>query len=461
MKQLLYSSVALLFSTIFLQAQDFIGDWKGALAVQDNALSIIFHISEANGRLSATMDSPNQGAFGISTDTCFVQGKQLTIKASAMMMTFTATLREDQLDGTFQQGMAQLPLKMKRLTQADSASSRPQDPQPPFPYQVAEVTFSNPDAEITLAGTLTQPKNTEASRVIIMISGSGPQDRNSEILNHRPFLVWADHLTRQGIAVLRFDERGVGESEGDFSRATSQDFASDVQAAIDFIVAHDDFQDSAIGLLGHSEGGLVAPLAALERPESVDFLVLLAAPGVPITELMYEQNVKVAEGQGMVDPTKTMFLDQQKAVFSLVKGSSELSDEAMRDTIFSFYEQRNGGINLRDNPQVKKAAEQFSSPWMRFFLAYDPQPVLEQLSVPVLAINGDKDTQVIAGQNIPGIVAALKKGGNTQLTTQIFPGLNHLFQSADTGQASEYVQIEETVNPAVLEYVTNWILSLK
>ena len=190
--------------------------------------------------------------------------------------------------------------------------------------------------------------------------------------------------------------------------------------------------------------------------------MLLAAPGVSITDLMYEQNVKVAEGRGMVDPVKTMFLNQQKAIFELVKNTGDLSTEAMRDTIFSFYEQRNGGVNLRDNPQVKQAVDQFSSPWMRYFLAYNPQPTLREVQVPVLAINGDKDTQVIAEQNIPGIQAAFEVAGNELLlTTRIFPGLNHLFQTAETGQANEYAQIEETVNPEVLEYVTSWIWRLE
>jgi alpha/beta superfamily hydrolase len=216
--------------------------------------------------------------------------------------------------------MAQLPLKMERLTEPAPSKTRPQDPQPPFPYQQEEVLFANPSVNITLAGTLTLPKDQSITKVIIMISGSGPQDRNSEIMNHRPFLVWADHLTRQGIAVLRFDERGVGASEGDYGSATSADFASDVQAAVDFLLEYPILKDASIGLIGHSEGGMIAPMI-----QKVDFLVLLAAPGVPITELMYEQNVKVAEGQGIVDPVKTMFLDQQKNIFELVKNTGNLS----------------------------------------------------------------------------------------------------------------------------------------
>lgn len=446
---------------ISLSAQNFIGNWKGDLQVQGGTLPLLFHITEIDNQLRASMDSPNQGAFGIAIDTCYVQDQLLLLKSKSLMMVFTGKIENGELVGTFQQGPIKLPLTMKQISEENAPSSRPQDPKPPFPYQQEEVTFSNPAAGIRLAGTLTRPQDRPAKQIIIMISGSGPQDRNSEILNHRPFWVWADYLTRRGIAVLRFDERGIGDSEGNFSTATSQDFASDVQAAVDFISSRKEFQNSSIGLLGHSEGGLVAPMVALNRPEQINFLLLLAAPGVPIIDLMYEQNIKVAEGQGMVEPMKTMFLNQQKAIFELVSNTEELSTVAMRDTIFTFYEQRNGGTNLRENPQVKKAVDQFSSPWMRYFLAYNPQPNLQKLQIPVLAINGDKDTQVIASQNIQGIEYCFNQGGNHQLTTHIFPGLNHLFQAADTGQAAEYAQIEETVNPAVLAFVTQWVLSLE
>ena len=452
---------ALFLLTITIQAQEYTGDWKGTLQVQGTELPIIFHISSTKDQLTATMDSPDQGAYGIAMDSCYLQEEQIIIKASRMMMTFSAKLQDGYLEGTFQQGMAQLPLKMERLKEPELAKTRPQDPQPPFPYQQEEVIFANTSADIKLAGTLSLPKDQPITKAVVLISGSGPQDRNSELLNHRPFLVWADHLTRQGIAVLRFDERGVGDSEGDYGTATSADFASDVAAAVQYLRERKTFRESAIGLIGHSEGGMIAPMVA-NGQQKIDFLVLLAAPGVSITDLMYEQNVKVAEGRGMVDPVKTMFLNQQKAIFELVKNTGDLSTEAMRDTIFSFYEQRNGGVNLRDNPQVKQAVDQFSSPWMRYFLAYNPQPTLREVQVPVLAINGDKDTQVIAEQNIPGIQAAFEVAGNELLlTTRIFPGLNHLFQTAETGQANEYAQIEETINPEVLEYVTSWIWRLE
>jgi hypothetical protein len=278
-------------------------------------------------------------------------------------------------------------------------------------------------------------------------------------MNHRPFWVWADHLTRAGIAVLRYDDRGIAESEGDFAAATSEDFAGDVEAAIRFLKSQDRFAKSPIGLVGHSEGGMIAPMVAA-KDKAVDFIVMLAGPGVPIDELMYLQNQRYVEGQGMPDTAKQIFLDQQKALFTLIKNSQDKPLEELENLIFQEYEKRNGGANLRDNKEVQGAVKQLTAPWMRFFLAYDPGPTLAKLNCPVLAINGAKDFQVVAEQNIPAIEKALKDGGNKQFTTKVFPDLNHLFQKAETGMVDEYQAIDETVNPAVLEYVTQWILNI-
>lgn len=456
MKNLLFLLFILLY-TMPLPAQEIIGTWEGTLDIQGTQLPIVFHIEEIDGILKATMDSPKQGAYGLETDSCIYAEGKLSITAKQLIFSFSGEHTGDKLEGTFKQKMATFPLSMERSNASKATPKRPQDPSPPFPYLSEEVTFMNKKADIQLAGTLTRPKEVNNPPVVILISGSGAQNRDSEVLNHRPFLIWADHLTRQGIAVLRFDERGVGASEGDFAKATSEDFAADIKAAVQFIKQQKAFKKSQLGLIGHSEGGIIAPMVAVDQPKAVDFIILLAAPGVPIINMMYEQNVKLAEGRGFPALTKTMFLNQQKAIFELVKTTGHLSTEEMRDTVFDFYEQRNGGINLRENTQIIAAVDQFSSPWMRFFLAYDPTPALENVEVPLLAINGDKDTQVVAEQNMPGIEAALKKSGNLKGTTRIFPGLNHLFQTAETGQAEEYAQIGETVNPEVLKFVTTWI----
>lgn len=446
--------------TLQMNAQDIIGNWEGTLAVQGQELPIIFKISQDGDALKATMDSPKQNAFGLPTSSCKFTNNRLTISAPNLGMTFTGKLDGDEIDGNFKQGMMAVPLKMTRMqSEPEGPKTRPQDPQPLFPYASEDVQFDNEAAGIQLAGTLTFPNNVNNPPLVVMVSGSGPQNRNSEIMNHRPFWVWADHLTRQGIAVLRYDDRGIAESEGDFATATTQNFAEDAQAAINYLRQQERFAESPIGIIGHSEGGMVAPMVAAED-NNVDFIVLLAGPGVANDELMYLQNKLFIDAQSIPESAKEAYLDQQKTLFDLVKNGGDLPLKKLEDLIFQEYEKRNGGMNLRNNADVQGAVKQFTSPWMRFFIAYDPAPTLAKVKCPVLAINGNKDTQVVAEQNIPGIEKALKEGGNNDYTVKVFPELNHLFQTAETGQLDEYEKIDETVNPAVLEYVTKWILNI-
>lgn len=459
MKNILLLALALNF-TLQMNAQGIIGNWEGILSVQGTELPLIFKITQDGDALKATMDSPKQNAFGLPTSSCKFTDGRLSISAPSLGMTFTGKLNGDEIDGNFKQGMMAIPLKMTRMqAEPEGPKTRPQDPQPLFPYASEDITFENKTAGIQLAGTLTVPQNIDNPPVVIMVSGSGPQNRNEEIMNHRPFWVWADHLTRQGIAVLRYDDRGVAESEGDFVSATSEDFAKDAAAAIAYLRQQERFAKSPLGIIGHSEGGMIAPMVAAED-QSIDFIVLLAGPGVANNELMYLQNKRYIEAQEIPDTTKRMFLDQQKALFDLVKKSGDLTLKELEDLVFQEYEKRNVGINLRDNAEIQGAVKQFTAPWMRFFLAYDPAPTLAKVKCPVLAINGDKDMQVVAEQNIPGIEKALTAGGNPNFTVKVFPDLNHLFQKAETGQVDEYEKIDETVNIAVLDYVTKWILDI-
>ncbi|MEM6377365.1 MAG: alpha/beta hydrolase [Bacteroidota bacterium] len=459
MKKVLLFALLTIF-TLQMKAQEIIGNWEGILAVQGQELPIIFKITQEGDALKATMDSPKQNAFGLPTSTCKFTDGRLTITAPNLGLTFTGTLKGDEIDGNFKQGMMAIPITLTRQEEeAEGPAERLQDPQAPFPYDSEDLTFKNEVANIKLAGTLTTPKNVENPPVVIMVSGSGPQNRNEEIMNHRPFWVWADHLTRQGIAVLRYDDRGVASSEGDHAIATSEDFAEDTKAAIAYLRQQDQFKNSPIGIIGHSEGGMIAPMVAAEDKE-LDFIVLLAGPGVANDELMYLQNKRFVDGQDMPDAARATFLEQQKALFTLVKNSGDRSLEELEDLVFQEYEKRNGGINLRENAEIQRAVKQFTSPWMRYFLSYDPESTLAKVKCPVLAVNGDKDIQVVSEQNLPGIEKALKESGNKNFTIKTFPGLNHLFQTAETGQVDEYFEIEETVNPAVLEYVTKWILDV-
>lgn len=296
MKKLNLTLILLLAFTT-MQAQNIVGDWYGTLNVQATKLHLVFHISKNAEAYSSTMDSPDQNAFGLATDGTAFSNNQLTIQAAKFGLKYTGTFKADSnnISGTFTQGPVNVPLTLshEKPTAALPPEARPQDPKD-FPYKQEQVYFINSKAGDKLAGTLTLPAG-KVSKVVVLISGSGPQDRNEEVkqFNHRPFLVWSDWLTRQGIAVLRYDDRGIGHSTGNFNLATSADFADDAEAAVNYIKSRADLKNLSVGLMGHSEGGMIAPVVA-SRNKQVDFIVLLAGPGTPITELMLQQSADQA-----------------------------------------------------------------------------------------------------------------------------------------------------------------------
>lgn len=352
------------------------------------------------------------------------------------------------------------------LAQQATAPPRPQDPLPPFPYRVEDVRYPNERAAITLAGTLTLPEGPGPFPAVVLISGSGPQTRDSELFGHRPFLVLADHLTRRGIAVLRSDDRGVGASEGDFRAATSRDFAEDAEAAVAYLRTRADVREGAVGLLGHSEGGLVAPMVAADG-EGVAFVVLLAAPGVNGEEILYEQGSLIARAFGAPDEQVALNRRLQEELFAVLKAEE---DEAARargmEAVFrrqfadvSPEERAATGLTREEEDEwIRQQISGMGGPWYRFFLMHEPAPVLARVRVPVLALFGERDLQVPSAQNAPALEAALRDGGNSDVTVQTLPGLNHLFQTAALGVPQEYPTLEETMAPGVLERVADWIL---
>jgi len=311
------------------------------------------------------------------------------------------------------------------------------------------VTFRNASAGLTLAGTLTRPKGDGPHPAVVLVSGSGPQDRNSEVFEHRLFHVLADHLTRQGLAVLRYDERGVGDSEGTFDGATSEDFARDVAAAVRFLKNRPGIDPDAVGLLGMSEGGLVAPMVHT-RFEPVDFLVLMAGPSVPGHEILVEQGARMASAQGASPSAVDTIRSMQQQIMSAVRTASDSAEVA--NQVRSILKKQ----GLPD-AQTESQIEQMTSPWLRFFVRYDPAPTLRQVDVPVLALYGSKDLQVPPEQNAPPMRAALRSSPSDDVTVRVLDGLNHLFQPAETGLPTEYAQIETTMAPRALEAVAAWI----
>jgi pimeloyl-ACP methyl ester carboxylesterase len=448
-----------------LPEPDVVGTWEGVLEAA--GLRLVFHVEAADGGgFTGTMDSPDQGAADIpATSVTFTDGT-LTFEVQNLGMTYEATLSEDgtTLEGTFTQGAARLPLTLTRITVEEaSRPGRPQNPEPPFPYETEEVRFESDEVGVTLAGTLTLPPGEGPFPAAVLVSGSGPQDRDESLMGHRPFLVLSDHLTRSGVAVLRYDDRGVAESSGDFGSATSVNFASDALAAVHFLGQRPDI--GPVGIVGHSEGGLVGPMAAV-RDEAVAYVVMMAGPGLTGAEIIQLQSDLINRAQGMPEEIIQLNRRTQQRLFEVVASDPDTASAApklraiLTASVEELPEDMRSQAAQASSPQAIEAqVRQMNSPWIRHFLSYDPRPTLERVTVPVLAINGEKDLQVPAEVNLPEIAAALERAGNPDVTTLMLPGLNHLFQEAETGSPAEYARIPETMNPAALNAVSSWILT--
>lgn len=364
--------------------------------------------------------------------------------------------------GTLNQG-AEFPMTMERLaedeTESSAAPNRPQTPVAPFPYESREVSYTNPIEGNTIAGTLTLPEGDGPHPVALLITGSGSQDRDETIFEHKPFWVIADHLSRRGIAVLRVDDRGIGGSDGARDGLTSEDFAGDVAAGVAFLRSQDQIDGDRIGLIGHSEGGLIGPMVAADDVR-IAFVVMLAGPGVTGAELLRLQNELILRAAGMSDEFVASQIELQVSLWKAMMSAmdEEVIDErlgALLDLQLSSLPAEERAL-ARDNAFVAAKA-QVTSAWLRFFLAADPAVYLEKVSAPVLALNGTLDLQVSADQNLPAVEAALERAGNADVTIRRLEHLNHLFQEATTGQVSEYGLIEETFSPAALEILAAWL----
>ena len=342
-------------------------------------------------------------------------------------------------------------------------NKRPQTPVEPFPYISEAFQFDNEEANITLHGTLTIPEGDGPFPAAILISGSGPSDRDQTILDHKNFLVIADHLTRQGIAVLRYDDRGVGESKGNHYQATSMDLANDTQAAFLALAKQGKIDAAHIGLIGHSEGGMIAPIVASRVP-TIDFVVLLAGPGVPIDDLMILQNRKYYQSLGLGEDELDSNEKFNRSLYSLLDTDQPISElyDTLLPMIHGYYnsipEENQNLFGPSKEVYYMSIVGTLASPWYSYFLKFNPIPYLEKTKCPVLAVNGNKDIQVIAFQNLGGIEEALSISGNEDFTIKEYSGLNHLFQKCETCTVKEYGELEETFSKKVLDDMTKWIL---
>lgn len=440
--------------------EDFTGHWEGAIEIPGSPLVCLIDLKRESEVWTGTIDIPAQSARGLILGGITVNGNEIVFAIAGVPgdPTFTGVLREGKITGEFTQSGLKFSFSFGR--EKAEGPERPQEPQPPFPYIEEEVTCTNED--ITLAGTLTLPKEGGPFPAVLLISGSGAQNRDSELFGHKPFLLIADFLTRAGIAVLRVDDRGVGGSSAGSIGATSADFVEDVLAGVNFLKEDSRLDPQKIGLIGHSEGGAIAPMAATSSND-IAFVIMMAGPGVSGKEILLEQTKLISRTAGATQQQLEDQWDAQDGALTLAASGADsvLVWESVKELIEVQYarlpEDQRPSEDILIN-QTTVESRRVLSPWFRYFLNFDLRTVLKRMKTPVLVLNGSLDLQVPPYQSLPEIEKALQEAGNDDVTIREFPGLNHLFQSAVTGSPAEYGAITETISPEVLEMIRDWIL---
>ena len=475
----LSSANALVFLFFTSGAQNITGTWQGSLDVQGNQIPIVFHIKkDSTDKWRASFDSPSQHAFSLPCSDVIIKNDSLILMMAILNGKYAGLLNTDksQITGSWFQGAGSLPLTVKKTSDTATVKEekRPQTPRPPFPYHSEDVVYTNASQSIQYGGTLSYPKadslNVSAEfqsyPAVILITGSGQQDRDETLFDHKPFAVIADYLTRQGFVVLRVDDRGIGKTTGIFSEGTSMDFANDVEAGLDFLEKQPMVNKNKIGLIGHSEGGLIAPIVADKRKE-IKFIILLAGPGIPIIDLMQQQTEAVSKSNGETAAKaradgQLMRIVWEEAVKNedsvttihhirtKIESWSKTLDTA---TLAKYKSQDTSSINR----QVIQAMTALNTKWYKYFISFNPQPYLEKLDCKVLALNGSKDVQVIAATNLKGIKQSLQKSKSPEYDVIEIPGLNHLFQTCIVCNPAEYIVLEESFSPRALDTMENWL----
>jgi alpha/beta superfamily hydrolase len=440
------------------------GSWLGKLSNNGIDLRLVFNLKlNDKDSLTATLYSPDQRAKNIPMGKVISDYKKLTIKAPALLGEYSGTITSDTtIDGTWTQHGANFTVNLKKLKTAFSVN-RPQEPKPPFPYTSEDVTFTNDKFNIKLAGTLTIPAGKGPFKTVIMITGSGAQNRNEELMGHKPFLVIADYLSRNGIAVLRYDDRGVGASQGNYSESTSADLATDAESALNFLKNYPKINPKEIGFIGHSEGGLIAPIVASSNSD-VGFIISLAGPGVTGEQIIIRQSQEIGRLSGEKEKDIKESTETRKKLYTVLR--KEKDNKKAEIKILAIYKE----ILLKkktSEDDTEKAVNYLklsfganTYTWFRYFIMTDPATFWKKVKCPVLALNGEKDVQVAANENLPEIEKALKSSGNKTVKIVKLPHLNHLFQHCKTGLPSEYSSIEETFSPEALRIISEWISAL-
>ncbi len=432
------------------------GIWQGVLDAGGVRLRLQLHVdADEHGQLTGKLDSLDQGANGLACAKVSLEESALRFEVPSVHGNFSGSFDavRDEIQGNWMQNGATMPLDFKRGDQP-AEPRRPQNPARPYPYREEEVAYPGGAAGVTLAGTLTLPPGPGPFPAALLIAGSGPQTRDEVVFGHSVFLVLADHLTRKGIAVLRVDKRGVGQSTGSYAQATSADFANDAEAGVAWLKTRKEIDPTRIGLVGHSEGGIVAPMVA-SRSAGVAWIVILAGDAIRGEEILLLQRQLIARAAHQSEEDIASSAGFQRRAFAILRAEKDPS--AAQKKLGELHETDGAAAGIP--PEARQSSIQFlSSPWVRYFLDYDPAPALRNTTCPVLALYGSKDLQVPAAQNLPVLKSSLEEGHNRDFQAEELPDLNHLFQHAMTGLPSEYGGIEETVSPAVLDEVSSWIL---
>ena len=456
MKKNIFYSFFLLLST-YCFAQTFQGTWQGDIKISNTGLKLVFQVTSDNNTWQAKMDSPNQGAFGIPVQSVAVKNDSIFIKDARMLIQYSGLLKGNEISGRFIQGNFSTELNLEKENSPILGPNRPQTPQPPYSYKTEDVVIENVAEKVSLSGTLTLPNNVKNPTLVILISGSGPQDRDETIFNHKPFAVIADYLTKNGYAVFRFDDRGTAKSTGNFLEATSFNFASDVDAIVNSMTTRRDVNTNKIGLLGHSEGGLIAGIVAANNPK-IKFVISMAGPGVNGQDILLEQTYLIGKGANLTSQQLEQNKQINTALYQIILNENwnDFNESAIK--VITRYKELDPSVATADIDDLIKKIVPKNIKWFKTFLEINPSFYYNKLKIPVLAINGENDIQVSYMQNLPALQATFK---NKKSKTKSYSNLNHLFQTSKTQTIAEYNEIEETIAPIVLEDIVFWLKNNK
>ncbi len=442
----------------------FVGNWDGTLKTKGIVLRIIFKITKVNDTtLDAKFDVPEQFAYNVPIDKIYIKGDTITLKNFNFHIKLTGFVKDSTFIGFYKQ--LQYTANIILTNNKDykmSDFSRPQTPKPPYPYKTEEVKIEDKEHGITLAGTLTIPDYKKNYPAVVMVTGSGPQNRDEELFMHKPFLVIADYLTRHGIAVLRYDDRGFGESVGNYNMSTTKDFADDAMMVVNYLRKHNNIDKNNIGIIGHSEGGIIAEMLAADKKNKINFIVLLAAPGVKTSELMLDQNRDISTLNKIDTAIINRNYKLNSELYQVIKTEkNNLNANKKIQKVFDKYtkdltEKQREEQGLTKN-FINSIIFQSLTPWFKYFIKIEPADYLQKITCPVLALGGEKDLQIKANKNLKAIKDNISKNGNKNVTVKEMPELNHLFQHCETGLPQNYKDIKETFAPEALKIISDWI----